>query len=156
MKAYTPRAAKWLAIITCICAVALGSGITLIVAKISAIGGGLTLGGGLMGILFFCCFWAEKSRCLTIDANQIVLPRGADKNGKMSFQRTVINIDEIRSIEIKLREGIWWLNTQDTYFYTLKLKNGAKITFTLYAYGKNAEKEILETIKKSIRSAWID
>ena len=33
---------------------------------------------------------------------------------------------------------------------TLKLKDGTKIKFTLFAYGKKAEKEIIETIKNCI------
>ena len=77
------------------------------------------------------------------------MPRGADNNGKMVFKRTVIKIDKIGSIESKLYKGDG-LISKDTNFHTLKLKDGTKITFTLYAYGKEAEKEIIEIIKRSI------
>ena len=100
-------------------------------------------------MLFLACFFAEKSRYLTIDCEKIVLPRGADKNGKMSFQKTVINIDEIHSIKSELYKGDGIIS-KDTLFHTLKLKDGTAIKFTLYAYGKDAEKEILESIEKHI------
>lgn len=99
-----------------------------------------------MSILFLSCFFAEKSRWLTIDADKIILPRGADHNGRMVIKRTVIKTDEIISLESKFYKGDK-IFTGDCFFYTLKLKNDAKITFTLYAYGKKAEKEIVETIK---------
>ena len=80
---------------------------------------------------------------------KILLPRGAIKNGKISFQKTVINFDEIRSIESELykSDGI---HTKDTLFHTLTLKDDIMIKFTLYAYGDDVEKEILESIKKHI------
>ncbi len=59
------------------------------------------------------------------------------------------NINQISSIESKLTKGDGFF-LKDTYFHTLKLKDGIKITFSLYAYGKNAEKEILETILKKV------
>ena len=59
----------------------------------------------------------------------------------MVFKRTVIKTDEIISLESKFYKGDK-IFTGDCFFYTLKLKNGAKITFTLYAYGEEAEKEI--------------
>lgn len=34
----------------------------------------------------------------------------------------------------------------DRYYHTLKLKNGTNITVTLYAYGKEAEKEIIQIL----------
>ena len=106
----------------------------------------LTMLGGFMSILFLSCFFAEKSRWLAIDADKIILPRGADHNGRMVIKRTVIKTDEIISLESKFHKGDKII-TDDCFFYTVKLKNGAKITFTLYAYGKEAEKEIVETIK---------
>ena len=41
--------------------------------------------------------------------------------------------------------------SRDCFFHTLKLKDNTKITFTLYAYGKEAEREIIEIIKKSVQ-----
>ena len=37
-----------------------------------------------------------------------------------------------------------------TITFNVEHKDGTKIKFTLYAYGKNAEEEILESIKKFI------
>ena len=151
MKKYTSRATKWLAILSIISVAVLIAGIICILAHLSNIGLqiGLTMLGGLMSVLFLSCFFAEKSRCLIIDNETIILPRGADINGKIVFKRTVAKIDEITSVESNLYRGDG-LISNDTYFHTLKLKDGTKITFTLYAYGKEAEKEILETIKSSI------
>jgi hypothetical protein len=94
-------------------------------------------------------FFGEKSRSITINGDEIVLPKGADINGKMVFKRTVAKIDEITSVESNLYKGDG-LISKDTYFHTLKLKDGTKIRFTLYAYGKEAEKEIIEALKKSV------
>ncbi|MBO5939215.1 MAG: hypothetical protein J6Q82_06940 [Clostridia bacterium] len=151
MKKYTSRATKWLAIYTIISAIILVIGVILIIANFSNLGLqiGLTMLGGLLSVVFLSCFFAEKSRWLTINGDEIVLPRGADINGKMVFKRTVAKIDEITSVESNLYKGDG-LISKDTYFHTLKLKDGTKITFTLYAYGKEAEKEIIETIKKSV------
>ena len=151
MKTYISRATKGLAILTIISVAVLIAGIICIVAHSSNIELqiGLTMLGGLMSMLFLPCFFAEKSRYVTIDCEKIVLPRGADKNGKMSFQKTVINIDEIRSIKSELYKGDGIIS-KDTLFHTLKLKDGTAIKFTLYAYGKDAEKEILESIEKHI------
>lgn len=151
MKTYISRATKWLAILTIISVAVLIAGIICIVAHSSNVELqiGLTMSGGLMSMLFLACFFAEKSRYVTIDCEKIVLPRGADKNGKMSFQKTVINIDEIYSIKSELYKGDGIIS-KDTLFHTLKLKDGTAIKFTLYAYGKDAEKEILESIEKHI------
>lgn len=151
VKKYTSRVTKWLALFSIISILMLLIGIAFIVANISKVGLqlGLTLLGGLMSILFLTCFFAEKSRWLTIDADKIILPRGADHNGRTVIKRTVIKADEIISLESKFYKGNK-IFTGDCFFYTLKLKNGAKITFTLYAYGKEAEKEIVETIISSI------
>ena len=102
-----------------------------------------------MSVLFLSCFFSEKSRYLTIDDERIILPRGADKNGKMSFHRTIINIDEIHSIKSELYKGDG-IVSKDTLFHILKLKDGTAIKFTLFAYGKDAEKEILKIIEKHI------
>lgn len=151
MKRYTSRATKYFAVVSLISVTMLVTGIVFIVANCSNIGlqVGLTMLGGLMSIIFLSCFFAEKSRWLTINGDEIVLPRGADNNGKMVFKRTVIKVDGITSVESNLYKGDG-LISKDTWFHTLKLKDGTKITFTLYAYGKEAEKEILNTIKKSI------
>jgi hypothetical protein len=151
MKTYISRATKWLAILTIISVAVLIAGIICIVAHSSNVELqiGLTMSGGLMSMLFLACFFAEKSRYVTIDCEKIVLPRGADKNGKMSFQKTVINIDEIHSIKSELYKSDGIIS-KDTLFHTLKLKDGTAIKFTLYAYGKDAEKEILESIEKHI------
>ena len=151
MKKYISRATKWLGILSLICFVMLSIGIVFIVVKFPHVGLqiGLTMVGGLMSSLFLTCYLAERSRVLIIDADKIILPGGIDKNGKMLCRKVVIKIDEICSVESKLYKGVA-LISKDTYFHTLKLKDGTKITVTLYAYGKVAEKEILETIHKNI------
>ena len=150
MKKYTSRATKWLAIFTIVSVAVLIAGIICILARSSNVGLqiGLTMLGGLMSILFLSCFFAEKSRYLIIDDEKIILPRGADINGKMSLQKTIININEIHSIKSELYKGDGIIS-KDTPFYTINLKDGTKITVTLYAYGKEAENEILETIKRN-------
>ena len=151
MKKYVSRATKWLALFTIFSIIVLIIGIILIVTNSLNIGIqiGLTVLGGLMSILFLFCFFAEKSRCLTIDCEKIVLPRGADKNGKISFQRTIINTNEIRSFKSERYKGDGIIS-KDTLFHMLTLKDGTTIKFTLYTYGKNAENEILETVKKYV------
>ena len=67
----------------------------------------------------------------------------------MVFQKTVIRLDEIRSVESNFHKGDK-LITGDCFFYTFRLKDGTSITVTLYAYGKEAEKEILKTIKSGM------
>ena len=152
MKKYTFRATKWVALLAIISSLMFLTGIVLIIVNFSNIGLsiGLTVLSVFMSILFLCCLFAEKSRWLTIGDDEIVLPRGADYNGKMSFKRTVIRIDEITSVESEFYKGDKII-TGDCFFYTLKLKDGTKIKFTLYAYGKEAEKEIIEKIKNSIQ-----
>lgn len=151
MKTYTSRAVKWFALVTVISAAILSAGIICIIIDSSNIGlqVGLTLFGGLMTILFLSCFFAEKSRYLTIDGKKIELPRGAEKNEKISFNRTIINTNEIRSIKSELYKGDG-IVSKDTLFHTLTLNDGTRIKFTLYSYGKDAEDEILEVIKKHI------
>ena len=151
MKTYISRATKWLAILTIISVAVLIAGIICIVAHSSNVELqiGLTMLGGLMSMLFLACFFAEKSRYLTIDCEKIVLPRGADKNGKMSFHKTIINVDEIHLIKSELYKGDGIIS-RDTLFHTINLNDGTIIKFTLYAYGKETEKEILESIGKHI------
>ena len=151
MKKYTSQATKWLMIVSLICGVVLLTGIIFAFAGIGNIGVliGLILMGGLLGIIFFSCFIADKSRALIINADQITFPRGAKINGKTVFQKTTIQLKQIRSVEIKFQPGDGVI-AKDSNFYTLRLNDGTRVTFTLYAYGKEAEKEILETIKSSI------
>ena len=150
MKRYKSCATKWLAILTIISVAVLIAGIICILARSSNVGlqVGLTMYGGLMSILFLSCFFAEKSRYLTIDDEKIVLP-GTIINEKTSFRRTIINTNEIRSIKSELYKGDGIIS-KDTFFHTLKLNDGTRIKFTLYAYGKDAEDEILAAIKKLI------
>ena len=126
-------------------------GIALIIVHHSNVGLqiGLTVLGGFLTLLFLCCFLAEKSRWLTIEPNQIVLPRGVDHNSKIILKRTVVKVCDIVSVKSVLHTGDG-LISKDTYFHTLTLKDGKKLTFTLYAYGKDAEKEIIETLKDGI------
>lgn len=151
MKTYVSKSTKWLAVLTLICVIFFVVGIIFIIVDIPNIGLqiGSTMLGGLMGILFAVCFFAERSRALVIDTDKFVFPRGADINGKVSFKKTVINKNEICSIESKFYKGDKIISG-DCFFHTLKLKDGTKVTVTLYAFGKEAEKEILEIIKKSI------
>ena len=151
MKKYTSRATKRLAILTTISVAVLIVGIICILAHLSSVGLqiGLTMLGGLMSSLFLSCIYAEKSRYLTIDDEKIVLPRGANINEKTSFNRIIINTNEIRSMKSELHKGDEII-AKDTLFHTLTLDNGTRIMFTLYAYGKDAEDEILAAIKKLI------
>ena len=151
MKRYTSRATKVLAIVVLICVALVLIGIILAFAGAKNIGlpFGFILLGGLLGIIFLACFLAEKSRTLIIDTDKVIFPRGAEKNGITVFQKTVIPLDEIRSVESKFHKGDKIIS-DDCFFYTFRLKDGTSITVTLYAYGKEAEKEILETIKSSI------
>lgn len=110
-------------------------------------------------ILFLLIFFAEKSRYLTVDDRQITLPRGAIINGKTAFSKTLIEFDSVCSFESKFRKGdhgvfaliislLGGVNAKDTTFYSIKLINGDTVTFTLYEFGKNSEKEIVSTIKR--------
>lgn len=151
MKKYTSQATKWLMVVTFVCCVLLFTGIILILMEVANIGLliGLILMGGLLGIIFFSCFLAEKGRVLIISADQIVFPRGIEINGKTAFQKTVVKTSEINSVEISSYKGDG-LIAKTTIFYTLQLTDSRKITVTLYHYGKEAEKEILEAIKSFI------
>ena len=78
-----------------------------------------------------------------MEKDKIILPRGAIIDEKLSFQKKIISRVDIITVESKLYKGDG-LIAKDTYFYMLKLKNGTKITFTIYSFGKEAEKEIIE------------
>ena len=151
MKRYTSTATKWLAIATLISVAMFATGIVLIVVNAANVG--LQIGaigfGSLMSILFVSCFFAEKSRVLIIETDNFIFPRGAKVNGKTVFQKTVVRKCDISSVESKFHEGDG-IFSADCFFHTLKLKDGTKVTVTLYAYGKAAEKEILEMMQNSI------
>lgn len=117
MKIYISRATKWLAVLAIVGVTVLISGIICILAHSSNVGLqiGLTMLGGLMSILFLSCFFAEKSRYLTINDEKIVLPRGADINEKTSFNRTIINTNKICSIKSELHKGDGII-AKDTFF----------------------------------------
>lgn len=151
MKKYTSRATRWLAICTLISFFILIAGVILIITNFSNIllKAGLTLLGCMMSIFSLVAFFAEKSRYLIINDYKIVLPRGVRKNSNIVFKRTTIERSEIVSISSYLRKGNV-LFTNDTNFYTIKLKDGTNFTFTLYAYGKEAEKEIFNIVKNKI------
>ena len=151
MKKYTSCETKRLAILAIISVAVLIAGIICILAHSSNVGlqVGLTMLGALMSVLFLSCFFAEKSRYLTLDDEKVILPRGADINEKKSFKKTVININEIHSIKSELYEGDGIIS-KDTIFHTIQLNDGTIIKFTLYAYGKENGKEILESIGKRI------
>lgn len=151
MKKYISQATRWFMIVTLICCTALLTGIVLVSFEVTNIGLpiGLIVAGGLLGIIFFSCFIAEKNRVLIISTDQIILPRGTMINGKTVFKKTVVKTSEITSVEINSFKGDG-LIAKDTDFYTLRLTDGRKITITLYHYGKEAEKEILEAIGISV------
>lgn len=136
-----------LGIIALLCGVALLVGIILAFVNTSMASIVMIALGGVFGILFLICFLAEKSRALIIDTEKIIFPRGADKNGKMVFQKTTVKLCDINSVDTKLYKGDGIIS-KDTSFHTINLKDGTTITVTLYAYGKEAENEILETIKR--------
>lgn len=147
MRKYTSQATKWLAAASLICALACLTGIILILTGIQNICVPVAMIGlgAFLGFLCFVCFLAEKSRALTIDTEKAVFPGGADVNGKTVYQKTTVILSEIRSVESRLDNGDG-LISKDTYYHTLKLKNGTNITVTLYAYGKEAEKEIIQIL----------
>ncbi|MBE6932185.1 MAG: hypothetical protein E7464_02220 [Ruminococcaceae bacterium] len=151
MKIYAPTALKWLAAVTLVCGIVFLSGIILIFAKISNVSFsiGFTLLGGLLGMLFLICYLAERTRVLSIDNEKIILPRGVSINGKMVFQKTVVKWSEIGSVKSNFLPGDKIIS-EDCFFHTLGLKDGRKVTFTLFSYGKDEEKDILETIKRNI------
>ncbi len=151
MKKYISQATNVAAIISLLSASTLMAGIILFIVKNPNVALALvfTMFGGFFTILFVPLIFIERSRFVAIDHDEISLPRGIEINGKTAFQRTKIKLSEISSLESKLIKGIF-LITKDTYFYTLKLNDGVKITFTLYAYGKQAETEIIETIESRL------
>ena len=152
MKKYTPCDAKWYAAVAAACAVALIVGLVLLVAgnqNDSLIFCLIGL-GGFFSLLFFGVFLAEKSRFLVIDDQKIIFPRGATQNGKLAWQRTTVNRADLISMERELHRGDPLIDSKDCFCYILTLKDGTKVSVHLYAYGKNGEKEIAETIRQNI------
>ena len=150
MKKYKPKAAKWFAIFTLLSLLVLVTGITLILLGISSLSMQifLTAIGGVMSILFLLCLFSVNSSVLEISEKTISLPRSVKINGKKVFQKTVIPKDNIKQIESNFFKGDG-LISRNCFFHTIILKNGTRITFTLYEYGNSAEKEILEKMKKA-------
>ena len=151
MKKYKPRGIKLLATLTVISFAVLIAGIILIPVPVSIVGlkFGLIALGGAFSFLFLPIFFATKSRYLIIDEEKIILPKGASINDKTVFNRTIIRLEEIATLKIKLYKGFLFI-TGDANFYTLKLKKGTRVTFTLYEYGKDAENEIVEKLRRYI------
>ncbi len=151
MKKYISTAAKSLLIVATFCGAIFLTGIAFVFLDIPIVGLsiGFILMGGLLGILFFACYFAEKSRSLIIDAEKIVFPRGARVKGKTMFRKTVVPVSNIKSIECSLFKGDG-LIAKNTNFYTFRLVDGKKVTVTLYAYGKQVETEIVKKIKAFI------
>ena len=89
MKKYTTRATKWLAKLILVSIIILAIGIILIIVDSPNVSlqVGFTMFGGLVSVIFLACFFAEKSRALIIDADEIIFPRGIDKNGKTSDEK---------------------------------------------------------------------
>lgn len=158
MKKYTSRVIKWAAFSTIIGMVMLVIGIILMIIKLSDIGLEFSSIGAAISIVSLCFYFSEKSRWLTIDDSKIDLPRGANINGKIAFERTVIKIDEIVSVEREFQKGggiigIFFgaITPAACFINTIKLKDNTEIVFYLDTYGKKAENEIIETLRKSIR-----
>ena len=122
MKRYISRTTKVLSIAVLICGAVVLIGIILAFADVENVWLPICfiLLGGLLGVIFLACFLAEKSRALIIDTDKIIFPRGAEKNGKTVFQKTVVRICDLDSVESKLRKGDKiisdeGLNKEETY-----------------------------------------
>jgi len=119
----------------------------------------LAFGLLILFVLFLFFSLAAKSRYLTVDDRQISLPRGANVNGKIVSSRTVVEFSSISYFDSTFRKGdplvfaliislLGGVSAGDTTFYSLKLTNGDKVTFTLFEFGEESEKEIVSTIKR--------
>ena len=152
MKKYVSRAVIHSLIFVLIGAVLLIAGVALIVLNVQNIELPITLisAGGAIDVISLCMFLAERNRYLIIDINKIILPTGADVNGKTAFQRTIVNMNDISSLTLEFHKGDAII-ADDTNFYILSLKNGTKIRFTLFSYGKDSEAEICEFIRNKIK-----
>ncbi len=154
-----------LALFSIIFAVLLSAGIILLSLNlvIGTVFSALTVLAGVLCVLCFAGFLLERTRYLMIDDDQINLPRGAEVNGKTSFQRTHVRFETISYIDSKLLKGDrgWLLAltillnavpARDTTFYEFKLKDGTQIRFTLCSFGKKAEEEIVSILKQHIKA----
>jgi hypothetical protein len=152
MKQYVSKATYWLLGALLLSAAVLTAGIIITSIpcgdpewQIMLIGA-----GAFFTFLFLLLYLAEKSRFLLISMEEINLPRGSEKSGKTVFQRLTVRFDQIASFSAKLHTGDEVIS-KGCYFYTLKLKDSTEIVFTLYHYGKNAEKDITKTIESNIK-----
>lgn len=151
MKKYISTSVKWMAVFSVITVLMFVAGLVFFAVDFHniSLSIGLAVGGFFLSLISVSVFFTEKSRTVVIDEEKVVFPRGAEINGKLSFKKTVINMNDVASIESQFQKGDKII-TGDCYFHTLKLKDGTKVTLTLYAYGKKAEKEIIEIIKSNI------
>ena len=101
IKKYVSIATKYLAILCVICIAVLLSGVVLIIVGSENISLqiGLTVFGGMFSPLFLISYFADRSRTLMIDSDMVIFPRGANVNGKLTFNKTVVKLDEISSVE---------------------------------------------------------
>lgn len=110
----------------------------------------LTLFLLLLALLFWVCWLAEKSRYLTVDEEKVSFPRGVG-NGIRFFQRTTVYFRDVQTIVSELKKGDGFI-TGDSLWHTMTMRDGTAISFYLYEYGKEAEREIIETIQNRITS----
>jgi len=157
MKRYESLALVWLGILSLLLLFMLSVGVILFVIDFSdiTVSFGLVLFGGVMGIFCSALFFAEKSRYLTVNGQEISLPMGVFKNGKIVAHRTVIGFDTIASMKCELSGGEWPF-TADTHFYTLILHDGTEVRFTLSGYGKRNEQDIVDILHNRISKETID
>jgi hypothetical protein len=165
MKKYNSSDTKIVAVIAAVGVCMLIAGIILTIAKIPllALKVIFIVFGLFFSGMFIPSFFAEKSRYLIIDEEKIDFPRGCSIEGKCNSKRTVVRFDEIRSVKTKFYEGdrypvfvdviltlIGLLPREDTYFYTLNLKDNTQIEVNCIRHYGKSEKEIFETICQSI------
>jgi hypothetical protein len=159
MKEYVSSSLKWLLLCLIVFVMVLIAAVVILVFKLvsTPVSVPLMIFAVVLFILFLIVFLAERSRYLIVDNHQINLPRGAVINGKSAFSRTLIEFDSVCSFESKFRKGdhgvfaliislLGGVYAKDTTFYSIKLTNGDTVTFTLYEFCKESEKEIVSTI----------
>ena len=151
MKKYRSIYAKWFDVPAVISALVLIIGVFMLISGYpnSTASFALIFIGSIMGMLFFACFLSEKSRVLIIDTDKVIFPRGVRRNSKLISKKSVVRFDEMNSLECEFYKGDGFI-AGDTNFYTLKLRGSVKMEMTLYAFGKDAENEIYETIRQRI------
>ncbi len=151
MKKYVANYLKWIGILSLISILVFAIGFVLFLfgglnIEIPLL---LTFLGGGFGILFVAVYFSQKSRVFTIDEEKIVLPRGAYINEKLSFSKTSLKKSDICFVKRTFFKGDKIIS-EDAYLYTVKLKDGTKVTFPLYEYGKKAEEEIFSLLKECV------